>query len=53
MSRVFHDYINQLFQRRMAEAEHNSAELSNGAPAVDEDDRKLFVGGLPQDATQV
>jgi len=36
----------------MAEAEHNSAEVTNGAPVADEDDRKLFVGGLPQDATQ-
>ena len=46
------------FQRRMAEAElannsGDSPQVNGGAPLGDEDDRKLFVGGLPQDATQV
>ena len=33
----------------MAEA----ASITEVQPIGDEDDRKLFVGGLPQDATQV
>jgi hypothetical protein len=36
----------------MAEAV-DSTEVQQPAAAGDEDDRKLFVGGLPQDASQV
>jgi len=36
------------YKRRMAEA----ASITEVQPIGDEDDRKLFVGGLPQDATQ-
>jgi len=36
------------YKRRMAEA----ANVNEVQPIGDEDDRKLFVGGLPQDATQ-
>ena len=34
----------------MAEAANTTNDVQ---PLMDEDDRKLFVGGLPQDATQV
>ena len=42
----------------MAEAElannsGDSPQVNGGAPLGDEDDTKLCVGGLPQDATQV
>ena len=42
--------------RKMAEAESNNIDATNNPNSIeagDEDDRKLFVGGLPQDATQV
>ena len=39
-------------RREMAEAV-DSTEVQQPAAAGDEDDRKLFVGGLPQDASQV
>jgi len=40
---------------KMAEAESNNIDATNNPNSIeagDEDDRKLFVGGLPQDATQ-
>ena len=41
----------------MAEAElansGDNPQVNGGATLGEEDDRKLFVGGLPQDATQV
>ena len=39
-------------RREMAEAV-DSTEVQQPAAAGDEDDRKLYVGGLPQDASQV